>query len=56
MFDYGYCLTVHKAQGSESEGVVLFEEWMPWMDEDERRRWLYTGITRAKERLLIIEK
>ena len=25
-FDYGYALTVHKAQGSQWESVVLFDE------------------------------
>ncbi len=54
LFDWGYAMTVHKAQGSEGRRVVLFEERFPNMDDEGWRRWLYTGITRAQERLLII--
>lgn len=54
LFDWGYALTVHKAQGSEAPGVVVFEE-CGWMEtEDLRRRWRYTAYTRAAERLLIV--
>jgi exodeoxyribonuclease-5 len=52
LWDFGYVLTVHKAQGSESDRVLLFEE--PFGTWDERRRWLYTAITRAKQELEII--
>lgn len=51
-FDYGYALTVHKAQGSQWDNVVLFDE--SWAFRDTRERWLYTGITRAAERLTIV--
>lgn len=51
-FDYGYALTVHKSQGSEWPSVVLVDEYPS--RRDDRRRWLYTGITRASERLLIL--
>jgi exodeoxyribonuclease-5 len=54
LFDFGYALTVHKAQGSESEEVLLFEERFPKMTDDDWRRWLYTGITRASVRLTIV--
>lgn len=54
LFDFGYALTVHKAQGSQARRVVLFEERFAKMDDDEWRRWLYTGVTRAEEELLII--
>lgn len=53
-FDFGYALTVHKAQGSQAKRVVLFEERFSKMDDDNFRRWLYTGITRAEEELYII--
>jgi exodeoxyribonuclease-5 len=52
-FDFGYALTVHKAQGSQAKTVVLFEEFMPYADEDEHRRWLYTAVTRATDQLYI---
>lgn len=55
MFDYGYCLTVHKAQGSEADSVVLIEENMHFLKGDNYRRWLYTAVTRARKDLLIIK-
>jgi exodeoxyribonuclease-5 len=51
-FDYGYALTVHKAQGSQWNDVVLFDE--SWAFKDTRERWLYTAITRAAERLTVV--
>ena len=53
LFDFGYALTVHKAQGSQAKKVVLFEERFAKMDNDQWKRWLYTGITRAEEELYI---
>ncbi|HXK52617.1 ATP-binding domain-containing protein [Candidatus Nomurabacteria bacterium] len=54
LFDFGYAMTVHKAQGSEAERVILFEERFPKLDDLGWRRWLYTAITRAKEELYIL--
>jgi exodeoxyribonuclease-5 len=51
-FDYGYALTVHKAQGSQWDEVVLFDESFAF--KDTRQRWLYTAITRAAERLTVV--
>jgi exodeoxyribonuclease-5 len=51
-FDYGYVLTVHKAQGSQWDDVVLFDESFAFSDS--RERWLYTGVTRAVERLTVV--
>lgn len=51
-FDYGYALTVHKAQSSQWDDVVLFDE--SYAFRDTRERWLYTAITRAAEQLTII--
>ena len=51
-FDYGYALTVHKAQGSQWDNVVLFDE--SYAFRETRARWLYTAITRAAERLTIV--
>lgn len=53
-FDFGYALTVHKAQGSQARTVVLFEERFIKSDDEQWRRWLYTAITRARENLYII--
>lgn len=56
IFDFAYAMTVHKAQGSEYNRVVLIEEGQSiWgKDTDLWRRWLYTAVTRAKNQLLII--
>ncbi len=54
-FDFGYALTVHKAQGSQAKTVVVYEEYAPYMTDEEWRRWLYTAVTRASERLLIVK-
>lgn len=51
-FDYGYALTVHKSQGSQWDNVVLFDE--SYMFREHAARWLYTGVTRAAERLILV--
>lgn len=54
LFDFGYALTVHKAQGTQGKKVILFEERFPQSSDDDWRRWLYTAVTRAEEELYII--
>jgi exodeoxyribonuclease-5 len=49
---FGYALTVHKAQGSQWDRVVLFDE--SWAFREDRARWLYTGITRAAAALTVV--
>jgi exodeoxyribonuclease-5 len=51
-FDFGYVLTVHKSQGSQWDDVVLFDESFAFPDS--RDRWLYTGITRAAQKLTLV--
>jgi exodeoxyribonuclease-5 len=51
-FDFGYVLTVHKAQGSQWDDVVLFDESDAFREN--RGRWLYTGVTRAAKRLSVV--
>lgn len=51
-FEFAYAVTCHKAQGSEFNFVVVFDE--SWAFGEDKYRWLYTAITRAKEKLLII--
>ncbi|MCZ8163819.1 MAG: AAA family ATPase [Beijerinckiaceae bacterium] len=51
-FDYGYALTVHKAQGSQWDRVVLFDESFAFREH--RTRWLYTAITRAAKALTVV--
>lgn len=56
VFDWAYCITVWKAQGSEWDSVVLLEERLRFMDDDTWRRFLYTGITRARKSLTVLSK
>lgn len=53
-FDYGYCLTVHKSQGSQWRHVVICDDGFAKRNPAERREWLYTAITRATEKLTVI--
>lgn len=55
LWDFGYALTVHSAQGTEADHVIVDDPggtgkrgtW-DW------NRWRYTAVTRAKKSLLII--
>lgn len=53
VFDFGYCITAHKAQGGEWDKVLVFEERFPF-DEMEHARWLYTAVTRASKKLVLV--
>lgn len=52
-FNYGYAITGHRAQGSEWDKVLVFEEKFPF-DKEEHARWLYTAATRASEKLVLV--
>jgi exodeoxyribonuclease-5 len=46
--DYGYCITVHKSQGSEWDSVLVIDEQCEYWNAT---RWRYTAITRAAKEL-----
>lgn len=50
LWDYAYALTAHKAQGSEFDDVIVLDTHPP-----DYKSWLYTAMTRAKNRLLVID-
>ena len=50
---YGYAITGHKAQGSEWDKVLVSEEGFPFKRE-EHARWLYTCVTRAADKLILV--
>jgi exodeoxyribonuclease-5 len=56
LFDFGYAISVHRSQGSEWDSVVLIEERSRHWDDEFYTRWLYTAVTRAKERLFVIAR
>lgn len=53
LFDYGYCITCHKSQGSEWDSVLVVEDYAPpklWS----MPRWQYTAATRASKKLIYV--
>lgn len=50
-FEYAYCITCHKSQGSEYNKVLVLEEYLKG---NEHKRWLYTACTRAAQKLVIV--
>lgn len=53
-FSYAYAMTVWKAQGDQWDKVLLIEEPYWPKNPQERIKFLYTGITRASEKLVVI--
>jgi len=53
LFDYGYCITIHKSQGSEWPHVLLADSShliRKYRTDPNSRALLYTAITRASEK------
>ena len=50
-FDFGYAVTCHKFQGSQAESVLVYDDSFMW-DEQMHRRWSYTSVTRAVDRVI----
>lgn len=53
MMDFGYCLTVHKSQGSEADNVLVLNDFIG--SEANYNKWLYTAITRARKSVTIVD-
>lgn len=51
-FDFGWCITTHKAQGSQWSKIALIDESSVFRGVSDR--WLYTGITRAEESISVL--
>ena len=51
-FDFGYAITCHKAQGSQWDHVVVYDQSETFGDA--ARSWLYTAITRASNQLTLV--
>lgn len=52
-FCHGYALTVHKSQGSAWDRVLLYDESSVFREDAAKH--LYTGITRAAERIDVVQ-
>lgn len=51
-FCYAYAITTHKAQGSQWDNVLIFDQSKIF--KEDARKWLYTAITRAAERVTVL--
>ena len=52
LFDFSYCMTCHRAQGSQFDHVIVLYERDRF--DEESRRWNYTSISRAAKKLTIL--
>lgn len=52
--DFAYILTVHKAQGSQANTVVIILEDYGYQPEFITRNLLYTAVSRAEEKCIIV--
>lgn len=51
-FTFGWAITCHKAQGSQWDSVIIFDE--SGVFREAQRNWLYTAVTRAAERVTVV--
>jgi exodeoxyribonuclease-5 len=51
---FSYAITCHKSQGGQWNTVFVEQPYLPNGMDKEYIRWLYTAITRAKEKLYLI--
>lgn len=51
--DFAHALTAHKMQGSEGDRILV--QWEPIGRGDDRVKWCYTAVTRAKKHLTIFK-
>ncbi len=45
-----YCISLHKAQGSQCERIIIWLSSTPMID----RCWIYTALTRAEKEIHIV--
>jgi len=51
---FSYAITCHKSQGGQWNTVFVEQPYLPEGIDKEYLRWLYTAVTRAKEKLYLI--
>jgi exodeoxyribonuclease-5 len=51
---FSYAITCHKSQGGQWSSVFVEQPYLPNGIDKDFIRWLYTALTRAKEKLYLI--
>jgi exodeoxyribonuclease-5 len=51
---FSYAVTCHKSQGGQWHTVFVEQPYLPGSIDKEFLRWLYTAVTRAREKLYLI--
>ncbi len=51
---FAYAMTCHKSQGGQWNTIFVEQPYLPNGVDKEYLRWLYTAVTRAKEKLYLI--
>lgn len=51
---FSYAITCHKSQGGQWRAVFIEQPYLPNGIDKDYIRWLYTAVTRAKEKLFLI--
>jgi exodeoxyribonuclease-5 len=51
---FSYAMTCHKSQGGQWNTVFIEQPYLPNGVDKDYMRWLYTAVTRAKEKLYLI--
>ncbi|MFN5879711.1 MAG: ATP-binding domain-containing protein, partial [Flavobacteriales bacterium] len=52
---YAYAVTCHKSQGGQWASIFIDQGYIePEMINKEYHRWLYTAITRASEKVYLV--
>lgn len=54
LFELGYCITCHLAQGSQYNSVCIVTDSYIWNNREFRKQWLYTAVTRAIDKVTIL--
>lgn len=52
-FTFGWAITCHKSQGSQWDNLLVFDESGAFRDA--RSNWLYTAVTRAAQKVTVIQ-
>ena len=54
LFELGYCITCHLAQGSQYNNVCIVLDSFVWSNKRYRKQWIYTAVTRAIDTITIL--